>query len=491
MRRRLAAIYVLLLAMVLAGLEVPLAITLASQQTQQMALDRLSYAVRFASLAEPAFRHPGDQRALQNELTAYHEVYGIATAVVSRDGRTLVSAGNLPSLADDEVESALERALAGEQVGPGRVIWPWRTEPLVVTVPVGTGRDHVGAVITASPTNQVRSAVRDGWLMLAALWLAAVLVSMAAAEALARWTLKPVAQLDAVAHMITEGDYEARVPAYVGPPELRRLAGAFNEMADNVSDALERQRVFVSQASHQMRNPLTALQLRVESLGEDMATPEGKAEHQLAMEETARLSRILDSLLALARAERGRFQIENVDAAKVAVERVMAWQPLARQRQIDLRYAASETPMWVAAITTALDQCLDALIDNSLKFGRAGTRVDVSVHVERDGVVVHVLDTGPGMTEEQRRRATERFWRAPGAQNVEGSGLGLPIVAVLVETSGGRFDLLPVEPHGVDARLWLPGTIPATRESRWHIPSSIAPGVVPSGTAPGADGFRP
>ena len=63
---------------------------------------------------------------------------------------------------------------------------------------------------------------------------------------------------------------------------------------------------------------------------------------------------------------------------------------------------------------------------------------------------------GPGLTEEQLRLATERFWRAPDAQNIDGSGLGLPIVAVLVEASGGRLDLLPAEPHGLHARLWLP-----------------------------------
>lgn len=459
MRQRLAAIYVLLLVLVLAGLEVPLAITLASRDTQQMALDRLSDAVRFATIAEPALR-AGDDRPIREELDTYYQLYDIEAAVVNLEGRQVARTPGFPDADQEEVGGALKRALQGEHVGAERVVWPWQNGPLVVAAPAGTGGSVLGAVVTVSPTDQVRGAITDGWLMLGGLGLVALVISIIAAEALARWTLKPVAELDLAAHLITEGDYEARVPAYLGPPELRRLATAFNEMADNVSDALERQRTFVAQASHQMRNPLHALQLRVESLGEDMATKEGRAEHRIAMAETERLSRILDSLLALARAERGRYQMERVDAAQVAMDRVAAWQPLARQRQITLRYAASHLPVWAGVMSTGLDQALDALIDNALKFTEPGGRVDVSAHTEKGQVIVHVVDSGPGLTAEQRRKATERFWRAPDAQNVEGSGLGLPIVAVLLEASGGRFDLLPATPRGLDARL----TLKAARE---------------------------
>jgi signal transduction histidine kinase len=78
------------------------------------------------------------------------------------------------------------------------------------------------------------------------------------------------------------------------------------------------------------------------------------------------------------------------------------------------------------------------------------------VAAEDGGVSVHVVDTGPGLSEEQRRRATEPFWRAPDAQNIEGSGLGLPIAVVLIEVSGGHIDLLSAPEGGLDARVWLP-----------------------------------
>jgi signal transduction histidine kinase len=133
---------------------------------------------------------------------------------------------------------------------------------------------------------------------------------------------------------------------------------------------------------------------------------------------------------------------------------VRAWEPLAAQRGVTLRHEPAAQPLKVRAVTTAVDQALDALIDNALKFG--GSTVTVRVAAEGSGVAVHVVDDGPGLSEEQRRQATERFWRAPTEQNTAGSGLGLPIVAVLVDTSGGRLDLRQAKPHGLEAVLWFP-----------------------------------
>jgi signal transduction histidine kinase len=195
---------------------------------------------------------------------------------------------------------------------------------------------------------------------------------------------------------------------------------------------------------------LTALRLRVEDLSDAVPGDEGRT----ALQETDRLAQVLDSLLALASAERGKFGLETVDADAVAADRITAWRPLAEQRGVTLRHEPADHPMKVRAVTTAVDQALDALIDNALKFG--GTTVTVRVRSAGEQVSVHVIDDGPGLTEDQRRQATERFWRAPTDQNTAGSGLGLPIVAVLVDTSGGRLDLRPTKPHGLEAVLWFP-----------------------------------
>ncbi len=472
MRRRLAATYVLLLILVLAALEIPLATTMATRDTQQVTLDRLADAVRFATVVEPELR-TGIEGRLRVELSRYEELYGSTVAVVNSDWK-VVARSDLGFDVDDEtVAPSISRSLAGEHVINGGVIWPWENEPLVVAAPVGTGGDILGAVVIVSPTHETRAGILATWLLLGVLGLLAVALAIGVAFWLAGWTLRPVARLDAAAHRITEGDYTVRV-ASDGPVELRRLTAAFNEMANAVNEALERQRAFVSQASHQMRNPLTALQLRVEALADEMPPEEWAAEHQRAMEETERLRRILDSLLTLARAERGHHQLEVVDAGQVAASRVAAWQPLAVSRGITLVHQLPDEPAPVQAVATALSQSLDAFIDNALKFVSEGGEVSVTVRPRDGGVEVSVDDTGPGMSPEHIKHAAERFWRAPGAQNIEGSGLGLPIARVLITASGGTMDLQPRQPHGLSARVWLPS--PRDLEADNDIPTSV-PGL--------------
>lgn len=476
MRRRLITIYVLLLLLVLIALGIPFAVSLAKSSTERMTLDRLADATRFATLAEPALR-TGEIADIRAELTRYDELYGIAVIVIDLDRQAVIasrdSADPVRSLGGPEVQQAIQQAidlaLAGDQLGGYDTVWPWRTEPLIIAAPVGSGGEVLGAVVTVSPTDRIRATIRAAWLQLLVAGLFAVIAGIAVASSLAGWTLRPVLELDRTVQRIKSGNYTARVPPGLGPPELQRLTVAFNEMADTVTDALDRQRAFVAQASHQLRNPLTALRLRVEDLADELTTESGRAEHRLALEETDRLGEVLDGLLALARAEGDRHRIEVVDAGAVASARVLAWQPVANRRGIALSAEVPLTmPMRVHAVATALDQSLDALIDNALKFAGSGAKVRVSVRRAYRGVAVHVIDNGPGLTDEQLDRAAERFWRAPTSQNIDGAGLGLPIVAALLKASGGRLDLFPVRPHGLHVRIWLPAADPIEHPADAH-----------------------
>jgi signal transduction histidine kinase len=459
-RRRLVGTYLLLLFMVLLALEIPLATALANRQTERAVADRLADATRFASLAAPAMRS-GELEALTDELRRYHDLYGIGTLLIDQDQRVQRAFGG-PATEPEQVEHAVRGALAGRQVGTPATLWPWDRQPLVVAVPVSDGGAVLGIVLTVSPSERNRREVVSAWLVLGLVGVLAVAACLIAAHRLAGWVLRPVTRLDAAAHEIAAGDDGARVPPAAGPPELRRLSASFNEMADAVAEALERQRSFVAHASHQLRNPLTVLRLRIEDLGGRLAGADLRADHAIALAETDRLADVLDGLLALARAERGRHEVEVVDAVALTLNRARAWGPLTERRGIDLVTTVPDEPLPARLVATALDQALDALIDNALKFTPPGGRVEVAAAARDGGVEVTVRDTGPGLTEEQCRLATERFWRAPDAQNVDGAGLGLSIVTVLVEASGGRFALTPAADGGLTARIWLPAAATPT-----------------------------
>lgn len=462
MRRRLVLSYGILLLAVLISLAVPLATISVDHASQRLAADRLSDATYLAELAEPAMRT--EQAAtLRAALARYEQVHQIHGAVIDADRQVVVaSAGagaffdpgapQARALGEPGLTAAIRGALVGDQVGFDTRIWPWGPRWLVVAVPVGSGGEVSGAVVTVSSTERLRSATWRTWLILTALSMIPLVLGAFAATRLASWTLRPVRRLDRATREIAAGGYTVRVPTDAGPPELRHLVHEFNHMADTVSESLARQRAFVSQASHQMRNPLTALLLRLESLGEEDLGPQGRTDHRLAVEEVERLGQMLEGLLALARVERGGDPVETVDAVAVAGARVQAWKPLADSRGITLTLDATVPAAPVRSVLSGLGQILDALVDNALKFGAR----TVTVRVTGAGhPQVHVVDDGPGLAPEQYQRATERFWRAGGTQQQDGHGLGLSIAAALAEAAGGTLTLSGAEGGGLHARLDL------------------------------------
>lgn len=457
MRFRLQATYVSLLLIVLVSLDVPLAYALTTRAAQLMFIDRAGDTARFASLAEPALR-TGRVAALTAELRLYDEMFGIAAAVLGRDGQPVVASRDGLRL-DEAARAHVDDALSNRHAALDRVYWPWQAAPLVVAQPVGNGGEVIGVVLTVSPTGELRLDVGRRLAVLIGASLLVLLLGAASAGPLSRWMLRPVERLDDAVDALAQGRFADRARLGPGPPELRRLTVAFNRMAERTATLMERQRNFASYASHQLRTPLATMRLCVENL-DTAVRPDGIEDHRTIAEEIERLGLLCDSLLAYARAEVTASESAEVDAAAVVAQRIGAWRAVAAVAGVELRRAGLDQASARVALR-ALDQALDALLSNAIKFAGRGAEVVVTV-ARTDWVDIHVVDNGPGLSPEDLARAVEPFWRRPGAQNIDGSGLGVTIAEALVTASGGRFTLGSAHPHGVHATIRLPpsGTAP-------------------------------
>ncbi|MGW7140203.1 ATP-binding protein [Streptomyces xanthophaeus] len=467
MRARLLPLLVVLMAGVLLALGFPLAVSLAAGQQQRVVVDRIDDSARFAALAQFVIDAEGsgstgaDERrdALRTELTRYQELYGIRVGIFLRDDNAMArSPGWWELPRAGEGRRAFEEALAGRRSHDPPQVWPWQTHgKLLVASPVVLDGDVVAVVATESPTDLMRGRILRGWLLIAAGLAAAMLVAFGAALRLTSWVLKPVRTLDAAAHGIATGRMNSRVAAAGGPPELQRLARSFNEMADNVEEVLEQQRAFVADASHQLRNPLAALLLRIELLALEL--PEGNAEIASVRTEGKRLTQVLDDLLDLALAEHASAEISLTDIGALTTERVAAWRPYAEEKGVRLGGTGrSALTGWADPI--ALSSALDAVIDNALKFTPEGEEVEVSVSAAGRFVHVVVADRGPGLTEEELLRVGDRFWRSGRHQNIKGSGLGLSISRILLAAGGGSLSYETNPPHGLRVTVAVPRTEP-------------------------------
>ncbi|WP_333756424.1 sensor histidine kinase [Streptomyces sp. IBSBF 3352] len=461
MRTRLLPLLIVLMAAVLLALGVPLAVSLAAAQQQKVVVDRIDDTAYFAAIARPATDAATGSRdvlrVLSRELENYHEVYGIRAGVFLPNDTPLASGPStwfLPG--SGEVRDAFEESLLSRRSHDPQQVWPWQHGRLVIASPVIRDGDVVAVVVTDSPTGPMRSRILHGWLIIGAGLTAAMLVAVGAALRLTGWVLRPVRVLDVTTHEIASGRLKSRVAVASGPPELRRLARSFNEMADNVEDVLEQQRAFVADASHQLRNPLAALLLRIELLAFEL--PEGNEEIASVQAEGRRLAQVLDDLLDLALAEHTEADVRLTDIGALTAERVAAWAPTAEAKGVRLRGTCPATTGWADPV--ALSSALDAVIDNAVKFTPPDESVEVTVAADGDTSTIEVADRGPGLTDEELARIGDRFWRSGRHQNVKGSGLGLSISRALLAAGGGTIAYAHHEPHGLRVTVRVPRTGP-------------------------------
>ncbi|MFD9408080.1 ATP-binding protein [Streptomyces sp. NPDC059989] len=468
MRRRLLAVLMVLMGAAALLLCLPLADAYARGRTEHLLLQRRSEAVRFADLAD-RMRTDADRSELSAEIGRYAQLYGAGVVVVDTAGATVARAGTGPdaqpaSKTASEAADSLRRALTGRSTDRLPTLRPWGPATVVLAEPVGRDERVSGAVLMAVPTGAARRDVTVRWSLIAAGALAAFAAAALVAAGISRWLMRPLLDLDRAVEGLTAGSLQARAVSGAGPPELRHLRQHFNTMAEAVSDSIGRQRDFVADASHQLRNPLATLVLQLENVEPYVAPGPGRAEHTRALDEAERLEELLDGLLALARVESGAAEPGDQDVARAVRERVRAWTPVFRDAGLELapaRDPASTGPaqeeLRARALPDAAGRILDALLDNAVKFVPRGGRVEVSATRGADGwAVVRVADDGPGVREDQLGLLLRRFARSPEHQNVRGSGLGLAIADEIARISGGRLDVAGNAPHGLVVELRLP-----------------------------------
>jgi signal transduction histidine kinase len=448
MARRLLVTYLTITALTLAIVVVPLGRVFADREQAQLTFDIERDAQTVASLVEDTLE-AGTQPSIDSTLVDYRRTGG-RIVVVDADGVSVAdsdSRGGAPR--DFSTRPEIIAALDGTRTSGTRSSETAGTDLLYVAVPVASGGSVHGAVRITYPTSTVDARIRSTWLRLGV--LSAVVLALVAAVGMvfARGVTRPVRRLQDAAARLAAGDLAVRVNAEDGPPELRNLAETFNSTAAHLAQLIESQQRFVADASHQLRTPLTALRLRLETLAPYVADP-ARPKLDAAIAETNRLGRLVHSLLVLARSDATRTDPVLVDLSDLVADRVEAWAPVAADEAVRLR-ADCSTDVWVLVVPGALEQILDNLLSNALDVAPDGTEIVVRVDPLVDTVDVHVIDHGPGMDADARAHAFERFWRPTGAPNDRtgtGFGLGLAIVAQLAAQSGGQARLEP-GPDGV------------------------------------------
>jgi signal transduction histidine kinase len=433
--------------------------------TQELQINRAASLNRLAQVAFDA-AGDGDTVRLQREMDTYSGLYG--EGIVVRVQQDILASGGLDAGRSD-VQDALSLARLNVSNTSLEPLEPFGSSSRVIFRPFGSASQVLGAVVLDVRAGTAQQKLRERWLAvgIAALALAAVL--LVGAARVTGWVLRPVLRLDSAVHELERTGRAGRLPDD-GPPELRELSRSFTAMARTVSASMAAQRQLISDASHQLRNPVGALRLRLDLLQLELKTAREHDAAERALAELERVEEILDGVLKLAaaehRASEGYLRASGTPADHAAAQPMDPFPilqgeleraaPLAEQAGCRLVLAAAPQPAALVACHPAeLAQMAGELLNNAIKYA-PGATVTAAVRTEKDAVVVEISDDGPGLSESERASAATRFWRSPRHSSVPGTGLGMTIVGELAAANGARLVLAEAAPHGLAARIRFP-----------------------------------
>lgn len=454
MKWRLVAALLGLTLVVLLVHDIPLASYLRTVESDRIitALERDSFVIAGRS-EEILESYTSEKDAWLHQVVADYKTTSGARVLVTDKNGLLVASSEADDIIGDSFLSRPEIAQAlNGQVNSGQRFSQTLNEDLFyVAVPVLSGDQILGSVRLTFPSSTVEKAVSDRIKGITTVAGITLLLATLVAVLIATSITRRLSALKRTTEKFTDGDYSTRADVAEGAPEIKSLAASFNAMADRLTSLIAQQRAFAGDASHQLRTPLTALQLRLERAADLIETdPAGAAERlDAALDETERMQRLVEGLLVLSRAENNdNLTTQVFDLVAMTKERAQSWEPLAAERNIQIKVDLP-TSAKVLAIPGAIEQVIDNYVDNAIEIVPANTTITIQVLREKDQTSVHVLDEGPGMSESDLTKAFNRFWR--GRSDKHGSGLGLAIVDRLLRAGGGHAKLENRASGGLDA----------------------------------------
>jgi heavy metal sensor kinase len=424
-----------------------------------------------------------ERRLLPNTVTAAQKTVeevrfrNLQIVILDSTGRVLA----LGAEAQEPATSGDRRPLDVSQLVVALRRLPW--EPTTQTLPDALGGYRLHArpllldrtplrIAAAYPLHDVESIldrIRRTFVILIPLLLAS---AAAGGYFLARRSLSPVAAMAARASLISASTLHERLPVTTPGDELGGLATVVNDLLDRLERSFLQQRRFMADASHELRTPTAILRTEADvTLSRTTRSEEEyRASFGVVQDASRRLTRIVDDLFLLARADAGHLVVRTEDLYldDIVLDAVRGIRPIADQRGVHVElHGMVEAP--VHGDRDLLGRLLLNLLDNAVKFSPAGGAVDVDLSRDGGRCVVTVTDAGPGIPVDAQARIFERFFRVDAARSrveasaTSGAGLGLAIARRIADAHSGTLDLAESQPGRTTFRATLPVSPPNRR----------------------------
>ena len=316
-----------------------------------------------------------------------------------------------------------------------------------------------GVLVYISQVQEIYESLRDIQLKILS-WMALVAIAVLLVNALVLRTItRPIGELNEGISRMSRGDLSARVVPR-GNNEFAGLARAFNSMSERLEQLDNSRSQFVSNASHELKTPLSTIKILIESLMYQEPLDPGMAKEFLTDvdKEIDRLNRIVSDLLTLVNIDNGaKLNLAELDIGALLQEQVKRLLPLARENGIELECAAKDR-LEVTGDALKLQQVVYNIIDNAIKYTPRGGEVHCTLSRAARKAVIRVSDTGVGIPQDDLPHIFDRFYRVDKARSRDtgGTGLGLSIVKQFVVLHGGTIEAKSAPGKGSTFIIELP-----------------------------------
>ncbi len=392
---------------------------------------------------------------MRNMLETFNEKDKIELMAINSKGRVvLTSSGFSP---DDDVSMPdYEEAMAtGEGYYVGKM--PSGEKIMAVSIPISAINSEYSSVRMVTSLTEIDNTVKAFIVAVTVICGAILLIIITTGLFFAGSIVKPITQISSIARKFAMGDFSVRIKNN-SDDEIGELCTAINHMADELSAAEAMKNDFISSVSHELRTPLTAIKGWAETLMIDGGgSPDTmKKGVGVIVNETERLSRMVEELLDFSRMQNGHFTLQNTNMDILAElgDAVLIYSDKARREQIRIIYNEPEMLPFVYGDKNRIRQVFINIIDNAVKYSSAGDTVTIEASETGGNVKVTVSDTGCGIKESDLAKVKTKFYKANHTRR--GSGIGLAVADEIIAMHGGALDIKSREGEGTTVIITLP-----------------------------------
>ena len=360
-------------------------------------------------------------------------------------------------------EDVMEATLSGKYDGTGTLDGIYESSHYTVGIPIMDGDETVAVLFASTEATDVWFFIMDLMDIIFFCALIATAVSSVAIYFVTNSMTRPLRGMAAAAKSFSTGDFTVRVPAE-GEDEIAQLARSFNHMADSMADLESVRRSFIANVSHELKTPMMTIGGFIDGIL-DGTVPEEKRKQYLLIvsEEVKRLSRLVKSMLSIARIEAGDMKLnpEDFDINELVCRTVFAFEQKIEEKKLEIMGLESDE-VFVNADNDLIHQVVYNLIDNAVKFVNEGGCISFA-YAQKDGkVFVSVKNTGAGIAQQELPRLFDRFYKTDKSRSLDktGVGLGLYIVQTIVNQHKGDLLVKSVEGEYTEFTFSVPASAP-------------------------------